>query len=165
MGKEERRRILDNVELSIDEYRLQGTHLVVVDDVCITGTSRDRFLRLLYQVKGLSSLTVVFLCEMDPMVAEVDPAIESRLNHAKVKTLDDVAEIVAAGEFRWNIRVAKFVLEQPDVERFGAFIHSLRNDLLLALYKLVLLNEYHRECNYERHIQTIRSAIEARGII
>ena len=82
-----------------------------------------------------------------------------------MKTLDDVAAIVATGEFRWNIRVVKFVLEQRDVKDFGAFIRGLNNGLLLALYKSVVFNDYHFERKYKRRIQIIRSAVESRGII
>lgn len=66
MCEEERRNILDNVELSVDERRLRGVNLIVVDDVRVTGASQDRFLELLYRVRGLRSLTVVFLCDVDP---------------------------------------------------------------------------------------------------
>jgi len=165
MGEEARRRILDNVELSVDKDRLRGAHLIIVDDIRVTGATQDKFLQLLYPVKGLRSLTVVFLCDVDQAVAKADPAIESRLNQHKVKTLDDVAAIVATGEFRWNIRVVKFVLEQRDVKDFGAFIRGLNNGLLLALYKSVVFNDYHFERKYKRRIQIIRSAVESRGII
>lgn len=102
---------------------------------------------------------------MDPAVAERDPAIESELNHAKVRTLGDVAAVVAAGGFRWNVRVAKFVLEQDDVGAFGAFVRGLGDGPLLALYRCVMLNEYHLEEKYERHVPALRSAVEARGLV
>jgi len=60
MGEEARRRILDNVELSVDKDRLRGAHLIIVDDIRVTGATQDKFLQLLYRVKGLRSLTVVF---------------------------------------------------------------------------------------------------------
>ncbi len=165
MGEEDRRRILDAVELSVDEDRLRGARLVVVDDIRVTGATEDKFLELLYRVKGLGSLTVVYLCDVDPAVAKADPAIEGRLNHHKVKTLDDVAAIVATDEFRWNIRVAKYVLEQRDVKDFGAFIRGLKSSLLLELYRFVVLNDYHFERKYKRRIQIIRSAVEVRGLV
>jgi len=56
MGEQARRRILDNVELSVDENRL-------------TGAAEDKFLQLLYRVEGLASLTVVYLCDVEPAVA------------------------------------------------------------------------------------------------
>jgi hypothetical protein len=165
MEEKARRRILDNVELSIDKDRLRGAHLIIVDDIRVTGATQDKFLQLLYPVKGLRSLTVVFLCDVDPVVAKADPAIEGRLNQHKVKTLDDVAAIVATGEFQWNIRVVKFVLEQRAVKDFGVFIRGLNNGLLLALYKYVVFNDYHFERKYKRRIQIIRSAVESRRII
>ena len=162
---EARRRILDNVELSVDKDRLRGTHLIIVNDIRVTGATEDKFLQLLLRVEGLRSLAGVFLCNVDPAVAKADPALEGRLNQHTVKTLDDVATIAATGEFRWNIRVVKFVLEQGGIEDFGAFIRGLDNGLLLALYKYVVFNDYHFERKYKRRIQITRSAVESRGII
>lgn len=164
MGEEERRSILDNVELSVDERRLRGADLIVVDDVRVTGASQDRFLRLLYGVEGLRSLTVVFLCDVEPDLARANPAVESELNHARVETLDDVAEVCAGGEFRWNIRVSKFVLEQGGLEDFASFVDNLGDGLLLALYRFVTMNEYHLEYEYARRVRAVRSAVEARGL-
>ena len=69
MGEQARRRILDNVELSVDENRLRGAQLIVVDDIRLTGATEDKFLQLLYRVEGLASLTVVYLCDVEPAVA------------------------------------------------------------------------------------------------
>jgi hypothetical protein len=102
---------------------------------------------------------------LDPALAEADAAIEGRLNQHKVKNLEDVAAIVASGEFRWNIRVAKFVLEHQDVKGFGAFVGDLKDGPLLALYESVVSTDYHFERKYERRIQIIRSAVEARGLV
>jgi hypothetical protein len=165
MGEEDRRRILDNVELSVDEGRLSGARLIVVDDIRVTGATEDKFLELLYRIRGLRSLTVVYLCAMDPVVAAADPAIEGRLNQARVKSLDDVAAIVATDEFRWNIRVAKYVLEQRDIRDFGAFVRGLKSSLLLSLYEAVIYNDYHFERKYKRRIQIIRQVVEARGLV
>ena len=57
MGEQARRRILDNVEL------------IVVVDIRLTGATEDKFLQLLYRVEGLASLTVVYLCDVEPAVA------------------------------------------------------------------------------------------------
>lgn len=165
MGEEDRRRILNNVELSVDEHRLRGANLIVVDDIRVTGATQDRFLQLFYRIKGLRSLTVVFLCDVDQGLARTNPAVENELNHARVKTLDDVADIVAGGEFRWNIRVTKFVLEQDGLESFGAFVSGLGDGLLLTLYRMITLNEYHLEPKYTHRVLIVHSAVEARGLV
>ena len=82
-----------------------------------------------------------------------------------MKNLDDVAAIAASGEFRWNIRVAKFVLEQRNIEDFGAFVRGLEDGLLLALYHSVNSNDYHFEQKYRRRIRIIRPAVEARRLV
>ena len=81
-----------------------------------------------------------------------------------MKNLDDVAAIAASGEFRWNIRVAKFVLEQRNIEDFGAFVRGLEDGLLLALYHSVS-SDYHFEQKYRRRIRIIRPAVEARRLV
>ncbi len=165
MKEADRRRILDNVKLSVDERRLRGAHLIIVDDIRVTGATEDKFLELLYQVAGLRSLTVVYLAEVDPEISTVDPAIEGRLNQYQVKNISDVAAIVATGEFQWNIRVAKFVLETDDLEEFRAFVDGLSNELLLTFYKMTTLNDYHLEPNYARQFQVIHTAVEDRSLV
>lgn len=154
MGEKERRHILNNVELSVDERRLRGVDLIVVDDIRVTGASQDRFLQLLYQIKGLRSLAVVFLGDVDPDLARKHPKVEGELNHAKVETLGDVEDIIATGEFRWNIRVTKFVLEQEDLEAFGIFLRNLEDELLLALYGPITLSRAaHTDVTYPHRFQ------------
>jgi hypothetical protein len=163
MGEEARRRILDNVELSVDENRLRGAQLIVVGDIRVTGQPRTSSCSCYTGSRG--SPTVVYLCDVDPAVARTDPAIERRLNQHEVKNLDDVAAIAVSGEFRWNIRVAKFVLEQRNIEDFGAFLRGLEDGLLRALYHSVSSNDYHFEQKYRRRIRIIRSAVEARRLV
>ncbi len=165
MKEADRRLILDNVKLSVDERRLRGAHLIIVDDIRVTGATEDKFLELLYRVDGLRSLTVVYLAEVDPEIATVDPAIEGRLNQRKVKNISDVAAIVATGEFQWNIRVAKFVLEADDLHEFRQFVYGLSNELLLTFYKMTTLNDYHLEPNYARQFQVIHTAVEDRKLV
>lgn len=165
MKEADRRRILDNVKLSVDERRLRDAHLIIVDDIRVTGATEDKFLELLYRVDELRSLTVVYLAEVDPAIATVDPAIEGRLNQHKVKNISDVAAIVATGEFQWNIRVAKFVLEADDLQEFSAFVDGLSNELLLTFYKMTTLNDYHLEPNYARQFQVIHTAVEDRKLV
>ena len=108
---------------------------------------------------------MVYLAEVDPTVAKADPAIEGRLNQYKVKNISDVADIVATGEFRWNIRVAKFVLEADDLKEFGVFVDGLSNELLFTFYKMTTLNDYHLEPKYARQFRVVHAAVEDRKLV
>lgn len=61
--------------------------------------------------------------------------------------------------------MAKFVLEQRNITDFGAFVRGLEDHPLLALYESVVSNDYHFERKYRRRIQTLRSVVEARGLV
>ena len=61
--------------------------------------------------------------------------------------------------------MAKFVLEERDAAAFGAFVRGLGDGPLLALHRFVMLNEYHFEEKYGRHVRALRSAVESRGLV
>ena len=59
----------------------------------------------------LAARTFLYIASFpSPAGACFGPTQEDALNHAAVKTLDDVAGIVEASDFAWNVRVCKFVL-------------------------------------------------------
>ncbi len=165
MSEKERRLMLGNVRLSVDARRLKGAHLVVIDDVRVTGATQDMLLDFLGGIPGLASLTVAFLCDVAPEVARENPAAEFEINHHKVTTLDDIGAITGTGDFRWNVRVAKFVLEQEDEVAFDGFISGLETRYLEDLYRISMLNEYHREEKYLAHMRTLAREMEQRSLV
>lgn len=165
MNEEERRIMLGNVRLSVDEKRLRGAHLIVVDDVRVTGATQDMLLEFLAGIPGLASLTVAFLCDVAPEVARENPAVEFEINHHEITTVDDVKTIAKTGDFRWNVRVAKFVLEEKDEAAFDAFISGLAGGHLEDLYRAAMLNEYHLEEKYTRKMGVLAAEMERRGLV
>lgn len=165
MSEKERRLMLGNVRLSVDRSRLEGAHLVVIDDVRVTGATQDMLLTFLSEVPGLASLTVAFLCDVAPEVARENPAVEFEINHHEVTTLEHVEAIAKSGEFRWNVRVAKFVLEERDEAAFDAFVLTLGDRHLEELYRSATLNEYHFEEKYRRKMGVLAAEMARRELV
>lgn len=107
-------------------------HLVVVDDVRVTGAHQRCLMRA---SDDLPLLTRTFLY-IAAFAGAADPTQEDALNHAAVKTLGDLAQIIEAGDFAWNVRVCKFVLSplnRADLPRFlgrmpGWFVRGLHRN-------------------------------------
>ena len=125
--------------LSFRRFRpdqVHGAHLVVIDDVRVTG-AHQRCLVSASDRLPLRTRTFLYIASFAGLAGgSFDPTLEDALNHAAVRTLDDLAQIVKAGDFAWNVRVCKFVLNpvnRGDLPRFlsrmpGWFVRGLHRN-------------------------------------
>ena len=107
-----------------DADDFEGKHVVLIDDVRITGSIERSVLRLLEHV-GWESLTVASLLRLDPESARRNPQIEDALNHASVTSLADLLPLMRRDEtFVLITRAVKRILE-ADADELRAFLSSL----------------------------------------
>ncbi|HTQ92323.1 MAG TPA: phosphoribosyltransferase family protein [Streptosporangiaceae bacterium] len=112
--------------------QVRDAHLLVIDDVRVTGAHQRCLMRASEELP-LESRAFLYIASFSGQAGDLNPTLEDGLNHAAVKTLDDLAQIVEAGDFAWNVRVCKFVLSpvnRHDLPRFlgrmsGWFVRSL----------------------------------------
>jgi hypothetical protein len=113
--------------------QVRDAQLLIVDDVRVTG-AHQRCLMLASDGLPLDGRTFVYIASFASPASDCfDPTQEDALNHAAIRTLDDLAEIVADNDFAWNVRVCKFVLNSAnrgDLPRFlirmpGWFVRDL----------------------------------------
>jgi hypothetical protein len=125
--------------LSFRRFRpdqVREAHLLVIDDVRVTGAHQRCLMRASEELPLLSRTFLYIASFSDPAAGDLDPTLEDALNHAAVKTLDDLAQVVEAGDFAWNVRVCKFVLSpvnRHDLPRFlgrmsGWFVRGLHRN-------------------------------------
>jgi hypothetical protein len=115
--------------------RVCGAHLLIVDDVRVTGAHQRCLMRASDELP-LAARAFVYLASFGSPAGGLDPTQEDALNHAAVRSLDDLAEIVEADDFAWNVRVCKFVLDpaqRDDLPRFlarmpGWFVRDLHHN-------------------------------------
>ena len=125
--------------LSFRRFRpdqVRDAHLLVIDDVRVTGAHQRCLMRASEELP-LRSLAFLYIASFSGQAGgNLDPTLEDALNHAAVTTLDDLAQIVEAGDFAWNVRVCKFVLSPVnyhDLPRFlgrmpGWFVRDLHRN-------------------------------------
>ncbi|MGD0244935.1 MAG: phosphoribosyltransferase family protein [Streptosporangiaceae bacterium] len=125
--------------LSFRRFRpdqVRDAHLLIIDDVRVTGAHQRCLMRASEELP-LESRAFLYIASFSgPAGGDLDPTLEDALNHAAVKTLDDLARIVEAGDFAWNVRVCKFVLSpvnRHDLPRFlgrmpGWFVRGLHSN-------------------------------------
>jgi hypothetical protein len=118
-----RTRLMADNALSFDTLRpyADDAHLIIVDDVKVTGAHQRCLLRASDSLP-LRSRTFVHIAAFDPGNAQLDPGIEDTLNHAAVRTLGDLADIAEASDFTWNVRVCKFLLNPANRAELASFL-------------------------------------------
>ncbi|MCA5891822.1 phosphoribosyltransferase family protein [Isoptericola sp. NEAU-Y5] len=109
---------LDRIAFRLDED-VDGTQLVVVDDVRVTGAAEATILRALATSRP-ARVVLGYLAVVDGALA-TDPAVEARLNHGTVRSCADMAGAVERGEFALTIRFLKRLLQTDRADR-AAFL-------------------------------------------
>lgn len=161
VSNEERKRILSLNPLSVDEKRLAGKTVVMIDDILITGNSETRIGEAL---EGCGAKRVIYwyIARMDPKVAEADPGIESRLNQWEIKDVRDIARIMVPGRFNFNLRNCKFILDnQMDDVRWLA--NRIDRDILHDLYETSLANSYYMDPKYRSSVNMLAEVVAKRS--
>jgi hypothetical protein len=158
------RRMAANV-LSFGRFPLdqvRGAHLVVVDDVRVTG-AHQRCVTRASEDMPLGARTFLYIaCFRHPVGGRFDPTQEDALNHAAVRTLGDLAQIVAGGDFSWNVRVCKFVLDQANRRGLPGFLGEMPGWFVRDLHRNSCRDGYARMARYAPSHEVVRAELARR---
>ena len=151
--------------LSFRRFRpaqVRGAHLLVVDDVRVTG-AHQRCLMRASEDLPLAARTFLYIAAFpSPAGGCFDPTQEDALNHAAVKTLDDLAEIVEAGDFAWNVRVCKFVLNPANHGELPRFLRRMPGWFVRDLHRNSCRDGYSRMSPYAPSHAVVRAELARR---
>ena len=127
----------------LGRHDLRGAHLIVVDDAKMTGAHQRCLIRASRELP-LGSRTFLYTAALSGTQDGFDPAVEDRLNHARIKTLDDFAGMLRerVGDFAWNVRVCKFLLDQRNRGALPGFLGRMPGRFLRELYRHSLADGY-----------------------
>jgi hypothetical protein len=162
---EARTRLMAANALSFDRLRphAHGAHLIVVDDVTVTGAHQRCLIRA-SETLPLASRAFAHIATFGRTGPErPDPALEDRLNHAAVSTLDDLAEIVAGADFTWNVRVCKFLLCPANRDDLPSFLTRMTDPFVRELRHNSRIDGYARMPAYRASHAIIARELRRRG--
>jgi len=157
-------RMADTV-LSLRRFRpdqVRGAHLLVVDDVRVTG-AHQRCLARASDGLPLSARAFLYIAASGgPAAPSFDPTVEDALNHAAIRTLDDLATLVADNDFTWNVRVCKFVLNPANHGGLPRFLRQMPGWFVRGLYRNSRRDGYAWMSPYAPSHAAVRAELEAR---
>jgi orotate phosphoribosyltransferase len=139
----------------IDAEDFEGRHVVVIDDVRITGSIERSIFELLKDMPILSS-TFVNLVKMDEHIALANPCLENKLNHHAVNSLQDIIRIMHGPHgFVLITRVLKYILESGPSE-LRWFLEQLSVQEITSLFEGIIDDGYDVMPQYHDSFRIIR---------
>ena len=143
--------------------QVRGAHLLVVDDVRVTG-AHQRCLMRASEAMPFAARTFLYIAAFPGQPSGCfDPAQEDALNHAAVETLDQLAEIVEAEDFAWNVRVCKFTLGPANRGELPRFLRRMPDWFLRDLYRNSCRDGYARMAPYAPGHALVRAELRVRA--
>lgn len=158
MSAQERAFWMANNGLSLDKELFYGRHVIIVDDVRITG-SHEHAIAKLFETLPIASLTSAYVIEIDPDLAARDTKIEDRMNHACIKTLHDLYLLMwEQDQYAMNARTVKFVLSRPQ-DMLKLFLEKLTGEELRALHVGMMDDGYYAMTAYAEGTRLLTNEI------
>lgn len=151
MSKKERERLLEGDKLYINQDYVKGKTLLFVDDVTITGTHEQKISKFLKDLR-LNNKRIFCYCVK---YQGSNPKVESLLNHAGIKTIDDYVKLVNEPNHHLVVRAIRFLLDQSN-EKLKTALDKLDNKFIDKLYLACLAKEYHKIEEYRVNLETIK---------
>lgn len=140
----------------------RGAHLLVVDDVRVTGAHQRCLMRASEELP-LAARVFLYIAAVPARLSGCfDPAEEDALNHTAVKTLDDLAAIVEGEDFAWNVRVCKFTLSPANHGELPRFLRRMPGWFVRDLYANSRDDGYARMAAYAPSHALVRAELSVR---
>ncbi len=152
--------------LSFRRFRpaqVRGAHLLVVDDVRVTGAHQRCLMRASEDLPLAARVFLYIAAVPARLSGRFDPAQEDALNHTAVKALDDLAGIVEAGDFAWNVRVCKFALGPANHGELPRFLRRMPDWFIRDLHRNSCLDGYARMAPYAPSHALVHAELSTRA--
>ncbi len=147
LTSEERERVLNQANLFIDDKVNLGNQKVwVIDDIRITGKHEEKILKFLQKL-GVEEVKFLYVANLQ-QGTELS-WLEHYINHAWVKDLERLEQIVQLPYFQANARVCKFLLSYPCHASLKAFLEKLDLSKITVLFKAVKHDSFDKVENYK----------------
>lgn len=164
MTAKERESAMRQNGIHIDEEHFVKRHVIVVDDIKITG-AHERSIREMFEGRDILSLTHIYVVQMDPRLVADDPAAEDALNRSWVNGLDQLTELIMDDPraYLFNARTVKLILSAP-YANLDPFLRMLANEHIRKLYDGAKGDGYDLMSPYVTGFACLEAEVRTRGI-
>ena len=157
----DRLRSLATLGLRIDENLIRNTHVLVVDDIRITG-SAEKATAAFMETLAPRGVWYLHAARLPEGVGKVNPGLEDELNQSHSHTAGDILNDVVLNQFQLNTRVLRHILEYDESE-YRWFLSEAPAGLLQEIYDAGLGNGLAYYQKYEDQLQPLLAELTTRN--
>lgn len=141
--------------IDLDDFA--GRHVVLIDDIRVTGSVERSVAALLGDVPMLS-MTIANLVHLDPDAARNEPELESKLNHHAMTGLPDLLQLMnRRDQFVLTTRAVKYILESATTDLCW-LLGQLDDGQIAALYEAIIDEGYDIMPCYDQSFMHVSNA-------
>lgn len=157
LSAEERISLIGNDSFHIDKDFLKDKVLFFLDDIKITGSHEKMIMKMVKEYGLKNDIFMLYYAELTNH--DIHPNIENFLNYHQVKTIFDLDDIIKSGNFCFNTRIVKYILN-CEFNSFTIFLERQTDDFIANLYNLSLGNSYHTIESYSMNLNFIKNYLK-----
>jgi PRTase ComF-like len=162
LSADDRHAIVRSMGLSYQGPSLEGKHLIVVDDIRVSGAHEQVLIELL-SAHLPAAITFAYLVRVDAAQGQADATIEQRLNNWAIGSIDALRELIRSEPTLLNARVVKRILLWPRThEALSELLADLPDTVLSRLYKAALADGYHRMPAFQGAFARVEAVMQER---
>lgn len=157
----DRLRTLATLGFWVDSSLIQGSHVLIVDDIRITGSAEKATAQFL---EGLAPKGVWYLhaARLPEELGRTNPGLENELNQSVPHGAHEVLRDIATGQFALNTRVLRHVLEYESNAEFTMFLQRATTQILREMLDAALGNGVSYYQKYRSRLELLTNQINTR---
>lgn len=153
LNAEERMKLIGNDTFQIDKEFIGNKVLLFLDDIKITGSHEKMIVKMIDGYRLSNRIHLLYFAEL--INKQIHPNIENYLNYYAVKSVFDIDYIIKSGNFKFNTRVVKYILNY-EFSGFVIFLQNQSDAFIEELYHLAIGNGYHTIEAYAANLNYIK---------
>lgn len=157
----DRQRELARQGFRVDEMLIRGAHVLIVDDLRITGSAEQATGRFL-EALAPEGTWYLHAARLAAGLGRSDPGLESEINQSVPHGAHDLLRDMSAGEFALNTRVLRHMLEYESDAEFSLILQRAPSRILHEMLDAALGSgiEYYRR--HRERLTLLRDQIDRR---
>lgn len=155
----DRTRSLQTTQYSIDPRLIRGKHLIVIDDIRVTGGHEEVIRKALG--KYPRRITFAYAASLSGWD---NPNLEQEISVSAVQTLDNLKAIMFSEGFTITSKLCKFILAHPDKEGIRKLLSELPESTLFGLQSGVINSGYAQMDTHAGNFTLLQEVCKEKGL-
>ena len=113
--------------------------IIVINDIKVTGT-QQKFMLASFDRINVATIYWLYILEVDAAIGLQEPHIEHSINHAGIRSMDELKDIINNHDISYTARCMSTIFTY-EIQDFGRLLNSLSPSHITRIYRLASNDE------------------------